>query len=65
MRKSIKAALATILLGLVGLYLGASLHMEGYLGIIFAIATMGCFIIDAIEENQLFKKLHKEVNNEN
>ena len=31
-------------------YLGAILNLEGYLGIVFAIAVMGCFVMDAIEK---------------
>ncbi len=49
MKRAIKATLLTIVFGIVGIYLGALLNLEGYLGIIFAIATMGYFIIEAIE----------------
>ena len=35
----------------VGFILGAALNLEGYLGIVFAIAVMGYFILDAIEKN--------------
>lgn len=49
MGKIIVAILATILMGYVGIIIGAMLNLEGYLGIIFAIATMGAFILHAID----------------
>ena len=39
MGKIIVAILATILMGYVGIIIGAMLNLEGYLGIIFEIAT--------------------------
>ena len=46
------AFILTVILGLVGIYVGAALNLEGYLGIILAVAVMGFFIIRAIEENK-------------
>jgi hypothetical protein len=40
----------TFIAGFIGIYIGASLNLEGYLGIIISISTMGYFIISAIEE---------------
>lgn len=50
MRKSIKALIVTFIAGFIGIYLGAFLNLEGYLGVILSIATMGYFIISAIED---------------
>ena len=41
--KIIAAIIATILFGYLGIIIGATLNLEGYLGVIFAIATMGAF----------------------
>ena len=49
MRK-VLAVILTIVAGYIGFILGAILNLEGYLGIVFAIATMGCFVLDAIEK---------------
>lgn len=49
MKQSVLALIVTMLAGLAGLFIGAMLNMEGYLGIITAIAVMGYFIISAIE----------------
>ena len=49
MRKVI-AVILTIVAGYIGFILGAILNLEGYLGIVFAIAVMGYFILDAIEK---------------
>ncbi len=49
MGRIIIAILVTILMGYVGIIIGAMLNLEGYLGIIFAIATMGAFILYAID----------------
>ncbi len=35
-----------------GIYLGAAINLEGYLGIILAIAVRGFFIIRAIEDKK-------------
>ena len=52
MRKIIIAIIATIVFGYIGIIIGAMLNLEGYLGIIFAIATMGAFILHTIEKNK-------------
>ena len=49
MRKVV-AVILTIVAGYIGFILGAILNLEGYLGIVFAIATMGYFVLDAIEK---------------
>ncbi len=52
MRKSMLGLMLTIVAGLFGIYLGSTINLEGYLGIIFAIAVMGFFIIRAIEDKK-------------
>ena len=52
MGKIIAAIIATILFGYVGLIIGGMLNFEGYLGIIFSIATMGAFILHSIESKK-------------
>ena len=49
MRK-VLAVILTIVAGYIGFILGAILNLEWYLGIVFAIATMGYFVLDAIEK---------------
>lgn len=49
MRKFV-AVILTIVAGYIGFILGAILNLEGYLGIVFAIAVMGYFVMDAIEK---------------
>lgn len=49
MRKVLAVILTTVA-GYIGFILGAILNLEGYLGIVFAIATMGYFVLDAIEK---------------
>jgi hypothetical protein len=46
------ALILTIVAGLIGIYLGAAINLEGYLGIIFAIAVMGFFVVRAIEDKK-------------
>lgn len=48
MGKIIVAVITTILLGCIGFIVGAVLNLEGYLGVIFSIATMGGFILHSI-----------------
>lgn len=48
----VRALILTIIAGLVGIYLGAAINLEGYLGIVFAVAVMGYFIIQAIESKK-------------
>jgi hypothetical protein len=52
MSKEIKAVIITVLAGIIGLYLGASINLEGYLGLIFAIAAATGFIISVINRNK-------------
>lgn len=52
MKKAVKALVVTVLAGILGIYMGAFLNLEGYLGIILAIAVMGFFIILEIEEKK-------------
>lgn len=47
--KKVQALIVTILAGTLGIYIGAMLNAEGYLGSVFAIAVMGYYVIDAIE----------------
>lgn len=50
--KKLVAFIVTVVAGYIGFILGAALNLEGYLGVVFAIAVMGCFILDAIEKKQ-------------
>lgn len=50
MKRPVKALIITFMAGTIGIYLGAAINLEGYLGIILSIATMGYFIISAIED---------------
>lgn len=52
MNRRIKEFSITSVMGLIGLFIGAALDMSGFIGIILSIATMGTFIISAIEGNQ-------------
>jgi len=51
MSKTIIAVVVTVLAGIIGIYLGATINLEGYLGLIFAIAVATGFIVSAIELN--------------
>lgn len=53
MSKAILSFILTIVSGLIGIYLGAAINLEGYLGIILSVATMGGFIISSIESDRL------------
>ena len=46
------AFIVTIIMGVVGVFLGANFGLQGYLGTTFAVATMGAFIISAIEKTK-------------
>lgn len=50
--KKVLAMIITIVAGYIGFVLGAALNLEGYLGIVFAIAVMEYFILDAIEKKE-------------
>ena len=52
MGKIIIAIIATVLFGYIGIIIGAMLNLEGYLGVIFSIATMGAFILHSIESKK-------------
>ena len=52
MGKIVTAIIATIIMSYIGIIIGTMLNLEGYLGIIFAIATMGAFILHAIESKE-------------
>lgn len=53
MSQTILAVISTIIAGVMGTYLGAAINIEGYLGIILSVATMGGFIIATIESNRM------------
>lgn len=50
--KAFTAFIVTIFIGVFGIYLGAILNLEGYLGIILAIATIGSYIVSSIEKTK-------------
>ena len=50
MKKFWIALIASLLAGIVGIYAGALLNLEGYLGAVCAISVAGAFIVDAIEK---------------
>ena len=52
MKKVLIPVLVTVIAGYLGIMIGAGLNVEGYLGNIFAIASMGGFILKAIEEKK-------------
>ena len=47
-----KQFIITILVAFLGLMIGLALNLEGWLGIIFAIAIVGVFIVEAIEKKK-------------
>lgn len=48
--KKVLLFISTIIAAYIGFIIGADLNLEGYLGIVFAIAVVGIFILDAIEK---------------
>ena len=48
--KKVLLFILTVIAAYVGFIVGAALNLEGYLGIVFAIAVVGMFILDAIEK---------------
>ena len=52
MKKVLIPVVVTIIAGYLGVAIGDRMNMEGYLGNIFAIASMGGFILKAIEEKK-------------
>ena len=47
--KKVLLFITTVIASYIGFIIGAALNLEGYLGIVFAIAVVGIFILDAIE----------------
>jgi len=47
--KILIAIITTIVSGYIGFILGAMINLEGYLGIVFSIATMGGFILHSMD----------------
>lgn len=48
--KKVLLFVTTVVAAYIGFILGAALNLEGYLGIVFAIAVVGIFLLDAIEK---------------
>ena len=48
--KKVIMFVVTVIAAYIGFIIGAALNLEGYLGIVFAIAVVGIFILDAIEK---------------
>ncbi|MCQ4864862.1 hypothetical protein [Pseudoflavonifractor phocaeensis] len=55
MSRPVQALISTAAAGFAGIYIGAAFNLEGYLGIILSIATLGFFIIQAIEDKNTNK----------
>lgn len=50
--KKWKEFLITMLVAFFGLMIGAAMNLGGWLGVIVTIATMGAFILEAIEKKK-------------
>ena len=48
--KKVGMFIATVVAAYIGFIIGAALNLEGYLGIVFAIAVVGIYLLDAIEK---------------
>ena len=48
--KKVLLFVSTIIAAYIGFIIGAALNLEGYLGIVFALAAVGIFILDAVEK---------------
>lgn len=48
--KKFLAFIVTVTAAYLGFIIGGIMNLEGYLGVVFAIAVMGIFILDAIEK---------------
>ena len=48
--KKVLLFVLTVIAAYIGFIIGAALNLEGYLGVVFAIAVVGIFILDAIEK---------------
>ena len=55
MSRPVQALISTAAAGFAGIYIGAAFNLEGYLGIILSIATLGFFIIQTIEDKDTNK----------
>lgn len=53
MSRTIASVAVTIIVGIVGIYLGAAINLEGYVGLVFAIAAATGFIVSAIERSKV------------
>ena len=50
MKKSVEVFIATVIVGFIGYIIDVALDGKGALGIIFAIAIVGAFIVHAIDD---------------
>ena len=57
-----KQFIITILVAFLGLMIGLALNLEGWLGIIFAIAIVGVFIVEAIEKKKQVNFIMENIN---
>lgn len=48
--KKVLLFVLTVVAAYIGFIIGALLNLEGYLGVVFAIAVVGIFILDEIEK---------------
>ena len=48
--KKVSMFITTVVAAYIGCIIGAALNLEGYLGIVFAIAVVGSYLLDAIEK---------------
>ncbi len=48
--KKVIMFIVTVVAAYIGFIIGAALNLEGYLGIVFAIAVVGIYLLDAIEK---------------
>lgn len=48
--KKVIMFIVTVVAAYIGFIIGAALNLEGYLGVVFAIAVVGMFILDSIEK---------------
>ena len=54
--KKVLLFVLTVIAAYIGFIIGAALNLEGYLGIVFAIAVVGIFILDAIEKKKITRR---------
>ena len=48
--KKVIMFITTVVAAYIGFIIGAALNLEGYLGVVFAIAVVGIYLLDAIEK---------------